>query len=95
MNAVPDFYNPNGIKPSTRLKLGLNHNRIHKFRCKFQDILNPTCFRRNNGNTFTHYLLYCPNYLNEKGALLNNVQNTGVKILDDSDSRISEVCTYV
>ena len=35
-----------------------------------------------NIQTTTHYLLHCPNYLNERMTLLNNLQNVEENILD-------------
>ena len=73
----------------TRLRLGFSHLHDHKFRHNFQDTLNPIC---SCGET--HYLLHCPNYLNERMSLRNNLQNIDKNILDRSYSRLSEILLF-
>ena len=36
-------YNHKGIRPMTRLRLGLSHLREHKFNHNFQNCINPIC----------------------------------------------------
>ena len=62
-NSTFHCLNPNGLKVITRLRLGLNHLRFHKFKHSFQDKLNPIC---NCGSVETsiNYLLLCPNFSN-------------------------------
>ena len=40
-NSVYNCHNPKGLKFITRLRLGLNHLREHKFKHSFQDTINP------------------------------------------------------
>ena len=63
-NSTFHCLNPNGLKLITRLRLGLSHLCFHKFKNSFQDTLHPIC---NCGSVETtiHYLLLCPNFLNE------------------------------
>lgn len=75
LNAILDFYNPNGIKSVTRLRLCLNKHLDHKFKHKFQDVLNSTCYCRNTSNISIHHLLHCSNYVNGNRTLLRNLQN--------------------
>ena len=79
------------IKLFTRLRLGLSHLREHKFRHNFQDTLNPICSCDDDIETTIHCLLYCPNYLDESGTLLDNPQSIGENTHDKSDFQISEL----
>ena len=55
-----------------RMRLGLSHLRFRKFKHRFQDKLSPI---RNCGTAETtiHYLLYCPNFSNEKLTVFNKL----------------------
>ena len=41
-----------------------------------------------------HYLLYCPNYLDERRILLDYLQSTRENIHDKNDSPISELLPF-
>ena len=90
-NPIFNCHNSGGIKLITRLRLGFSHLREHKFIHNFQDTLNPICSCGENIETTTHNLLHCPNYLNERMTLWNNLQNIHKKILDRNYSRLSEI----
>ena len=65
-------HNPKGIKLLSRLRLGLNHFREHKFKYSFQDSLNSFCScGKGEAETSSHYLLHCSNYSGKRLALLN------------------------
>ena len=66
-NSIFNCHSPKGIKLIARLRLGLSHLREHKFRHNFQDTLNPICSCGDDIETTIHYLLHCPNYLDERG----------------------------
>ena len=72
----------------------MSHLCEHKFRHDFQDTLNRFCSCRENIETTTHYLLHCPNYLNERMTVLNNLQNVKENILDRNCSRLSEILLF-
>ena len=93
-NPIFNCHNSSGIKLIIRLRLGFSHLREHKFRHNFQDTLNPTCSCGENIETTTHYLLHCPNYLNERMTLWNNVQNIDENILHRNYSRLSEILLF-
>ena len=95
-NPIFSCHNPCGIKLITRLRLGFSHIREHKLRHNFQDTLNLICSCRENSETTNYYLLPFPNYLNlnEKMALLNNLQNVEEHILDRNYSRLPEVLRF-
>ena len=90
-NSIFNCHSPNGIKLITRLRLGLSHLRKHKFRHNFQDTLNPIHSRVDDIETQIHYLLHCPNYLDEGRTLLDSLQSTGENIHDKNDFHISEL----
>ena len=72
-NSTYNCFNNNGIKHLTRLHLGLSHLRDHKFKHGFLDSLNPICSCSFDIETTCHFLLLCPNFVNERSLLLNNV----------------------
>ena len=94
-NPIFSCHKPSESKLITRLRLGFSHLRKHKFRHNFQDILNPICSYGENIETTTHYLLHCPNYLNERMTLLNRLQNVEENILDRNDYRLSEILLFL
>ena len=93
-NSIFNFHNPKGIKLITRLKLCLSHLREHKFRHNFQDTLSSICSCRDDIETTIHYLLHCPNYLNERRTLLDNLQSIGKNIHNKNVSQISEMLLF-
>ena len=44
--------------------------------------------------TTIHYLLHCPNYLDERRTLLDDLQSIGENIHDKNDSQISELLLF-
>ena len=66
-------FNGKGIKHLTRLPLGLSHLRYYKFKHRFLDSLNPICSSVFDVERTCHFLLHCPNFINERSLLLNNV----------------------
>ena len=98
-NSIFNCHSPKGIILITRLRLGLSHLREHllhlsHFRHNFQDTLNPICSCGDDIKTTIHYLLHCPNYLDERRKLLDNLQSTGENIHDKNDSQISELLLF-
>ena len=75
-------HNPKGIKFITRLRLGLDHLREHKFKNSFQDFLNPFCSCGLDIESTAHYLLHCPTYITERRTLLSTIENIDNNLLD-------------
>ena len=75
----------------TRLRLGLNHLRDHKFKYSLQDCLNPICRCDTEVERTTHY---CPNFLHERETLLDNIKSVLPNILEQSDSFINHVLLF-
>ena len=61
-STVFNCHNPRGVKLLTRLRLGLSHLCVQKFKRCFQDSLNPICSCGNDTETSAHFLLQCPNF---------------------------------
>ena len=98
-NSIFNCHSPKGIKLITRLRLGLSYLHEHllhlsHFRHNFQDTLNPICICGDDIKTTIHYLLHCPNYLDERRTLLDNLQSIEENIHDKNDSQISELLLF-
>ena len=65
-SSTHNYFNTKGIKYLTRLRIGLSHLREHKFKHGFLDSLNPICNCELNIETTCHFLLHCPNFINER-----------------------------
>ena len=72
-NGTYNYLNIKGIKHLPRLRLGLSHLCDHIFEHGFLDSLNPICSCDFDIETTYHFLLYCPNFINERSLPLNNV----------------------
>ena len=88
LNSFFNCHSPKWIKLITRLRLGLSHLHEHKFRHNFQDTLGDDI------EATIHYLLHCPNYLDETRTLSDNLQSNGENIYDKNDSQISELLLF-
>ena len=93
-NSIFNCHSPKGVKLITRLKLDLSHLHERKFRHNFQDTLNPICSCGDDIETTIHYLLHCPNYLDERRTLLDNLQSIGENIHEKNDAQISELLLF-
>ena len=95
-NSVFKCHNPQGIKFLTRLRLGLSHLREHKFKHSFQDSLNPLCMNPYGFDVepTSHFLLHCPIYNNERSSLLSTIRNIDCKLLENTDSLLTQALLY-
>ena len=93
-NSIFNCHSPKGIKLITRLRLGLSFLREYKFRHNLKGTLNPTCSCGDDIEITIHYLLHCPNYLDERRTLLDSLQSIGENIHDKNDSQISELLLF-
>ena len=93
-SSIFNCLSPKGIKLIPRLRLSLTDLREHKFWCNFQDTLNPICSCGDDIETTIHYLLYCPNYLDERRTLLDNLQRIRGNIHDTNNSQISKLLLF-
>ena len=56
------------------MRVSLNHLCEHKFKHIFHDTLNPICNCGKDIETSSHYLLHCPDSLQERMTLMNTVR---------------------
>ena len=93
-STVFNCHNPKRIKLLTRVRLGLSHLCEQKFKCSFQDSLNPICSCGNYTEKSAHFFLHCPNFSNEISAFLNIKRSIDRNILRRSDSQVTETLWY-
>ena len=93
-NRVYNCYNPKGIKLLTRLRVGLSQFREHKFKHSFQDTLNPICNCGKDIENASHFLLHCPDYLQERKTLLNAISCIVPNIFYFNNDQLIEVLLY-
>ena len=72
-NSTSNWFNTKGINYLTVLHLGLSHPRNHQFKHDLLDSLNPICSCGFDIETKCHFLIHCPNFINERSPLLKNV----------------------
>ena len=72
----------------------LSHLREHKFKHSFQDTLNPICTCGEDIETTSHYLLHCPDYLEERKTLLNTISCIVPNIFDFNNDQLTEILLY-
>ena len=70
-NSVFEVHDINGVKLLTRLRLHFSHLNEHKFRYKFNDIINPMCSCGKEPKTTLRYLLRSDLYSIYRLELLN------------------------
>ena len=63
------------------MRVDLSNLCKHKFKHSFQDTLNPICSCGEDIETTSHYLLHCPDYLQQRMPLLNTVSCNAVVTL--------------
>ena len=93
-NTTYNCFNTKGIKHLTRLRLGLSHLRDHKFKHGFLDSLNPICSCGFDIETACHFLLRCPNFINERSPLLSNVSRLTKDQLPSCDTSVIKLFLY-
>ena len=88
-NNTYNCFNTKGIKHLTKLRLGLSHLRDHKFKHGFLDSLNPLCSC--GFKIKTTCLLHCPNFINGRSLLLNNVSRLTKDKLTSCDTLVTQL----
>ena len=61
---------------------------------KVKDTLNSTCHCGKDIENTSHYLLHCPDYLQERMNLLNTVSFTSLNIFDLNNDQLTEIISY-
>ena len=93
-NSTCNCFNTKGIKHLTRLRLGLSHLWYHKFKHGFLDSLNPICNCGFDIETICCFLLHCPNFINERSLLLENVTRLSKNKLPSCDTSVIKLLFY-
>ena len=93
-NSVYNCHNPKGLKFITRLRLGSNHLRKHKFKHSFQDTINPLCSCGPDIESTEHFLLHCPQFVNKRRTLLSTIGKINYKFLENTDSNLTQTLLF-
>ena len=93
-SSTHNCFNTKGIKYLTRLRLGLSHLREHKFKHGFLDSLNPICNCGLDIESTCHFLLHCPNFINERTLLLNDVSRITKDALPTCETAFIKLLLY-
>ena len=84
-----------GVVLLNRLRVGFSHLNEHRFRHNFLDITDPFCSCRTNAIEDTkHFLLHCPNYLNERTLFFNDLSNLSMSLLPYCSDTLCEILLY-
>ena len=67
----------NSLKTTRNFELNLEH----KFKHSFQDTLNPFCDCSYEIKATAHFLLYYPQFSNERSTLLNKIKSIDISML--------------
>ena len=86
------------LKTITELSLSISPLTKHqifftKLR-KYSPTLYKTCFCGNEIETYTHYLLQNPTYINERMTLLNELKSINCSILEFNDAVVTKILIF-
>ena len=90
-NSFYNCLNPKAIKLVTRLRTGFSHSGERKFKCSFQNSLNPICRCSIDVELCIHFFLHCLLFQNEKCTLRITVKSIDNTFLDHSDLLLTQV----
>ena len=76
------------------MRVGISHLREHKFKHRLEATLNPICNCGEDIETSSHYLLYCPECLQEKMTPLNTVSCIVPNTSDFNNDQLTEISLY-
>ena len=76
------------------MRVGLSHLLEHKFKHSFQDTLNPKCNCGEDIQTTSHYLLHCPDNLQERITVLNAVSRIVPNIFGFNNDQLTEMLLH-
>ena len=76
------------------MRVGLSHLLEHKFKHSFQDTLNPKCNCGEGIQTTSHYLLHCPDNLQERITVLNAVSRIVPNIFGFNNDQLTEMLLH-
>ena len=93
-SSTHNWFNTKGIKYLTRLRLELSHLHEHIFKHGFLDSLNSICNCGLDIETTCHFLLHCPNFINERTLLLNDVSRITKDALPSCETAFVKLLLY-
>ena len=91
------FYNIKnciGLKPLTRLRLGLSYLNEHRFNHNCQNCINPLCTCSLEIESTAHLFLHCHHYHNIREKLLNSLEVIDTNLLKLSEDQLTKVLPY-
>ena len=68
--------------------------REHKSKHSFQDTINPLCSCALDIESTGHFLLHCPQFVNERHTLLSTIGNIHYKLLENTDSVLTQTLLF-
>ena len=73
-----------------RLRLGLRHQREHKFNQNFQNCINPLCSCGMDIESTSHFFLHCPLFDDRRITLVSTLNKTDCKLIETNESSLIE-----
>ena len=80
--------NPLGLKLLTRLRIGFNHLKEHKFKHNFQDSVDPLCCCGNDIESTVHFFLHFSNFTTQRQTLLNKLKSINASIMTENENSV-------
>ena len=78
-----------------RIRVKFSHLRLHKHEHNFYAFKDSFCNCRTNAvENAKHYLLRCPNYVNHRKTLFDNLRNLEISLMPLKADRLLEVLLY-
>ena len=78
-NNIFNIHNPMGIKYLTRLRLGFNYLKEHKFKHNFQDSVDPLSSYVIEIELTKHFLLHCANFSIQRKTLFDKLTELDIE----------------
>ena len=73
--SISTCHKPQGVKRTTRLRLGMSHLREHNFKNIFLESTNPICNYGHDIESTTHFLLHCPLFINKRSTFFSTLSS--------------------
>ena len=90
-NNIPNVHNAKGVKPLTRLRVGVSHLKEHKFRHNFEDTINPLCSCGNFVESTAHFFLHCTHFSNERLTHITKIKDIDKRIFEENNFLITQI----
>ena len=83
-----------GLKFLARIRPGLSHLAIQKFRHNFKDCIKPVCSCDQEIETSTHFLIHCSNYYCARQTLFEKVKKVDSSMSKPNDQFITKFLLF-